>query len=140
MGLASYPGLLTTAFVTCSTNAGEGLAKLITCNDITWTCGGVAFSFCIAVKQLSETKKCHQDCLMLSTQSFYHPCLKSLAHSLTCDFSRNAPLLHTSGYIIARDQFYQAFPCISTASDRCWGEKAWVRGYNGITYRVFHQL
>jgi len=26
-------------------------------------------------------------------------------------------------------QFYQAFPHVSTASDKRWGEKAWVRGY-----------
>jgi len=26
-------------------------------------------------------------------------------------------------------QFYQAFPRISTASDKSWGEKAWVRGW-----------
>jgi len=32
--VASYPGLLTPAFVACSTNAGEGLAKLIMCNDV----------------------------------------------------------------------------------------------------------
>jgi len=32
--LASYPGLLTPAFVACSTNVGEGLVKLITCNDV----------------------------------------------------------------------------------------------------------
>ena len=32
--LASYPGLLTPAFVARSTNAGEGLVKLIMCNDI----------------------------------------------------------------------------------------------------------
>ena len=31
--VASYPGLLTLAFVACSTNVGEGLVKLITCND-----------------------------------------------------------------------------------------------------------
>ena len=29
-----YPGLLTPVFVTCSTKAGEGLVKLITCNDV----------------------------------------------------------------------------------------------------------
>jgi len=29
-----YPGLLTPAFVNCSSNVGEGLVKLITCNDI----------------------------------------------------------------------------------------------------------
>jgi len=26
-------------------------------------------------------------------------------------------------------QFYQAFPNVSTASDKRWGEKAWERGY-----------
>jgi len=26
-------------------------------------------------------------------------------------------------------QFYQAFPCISTASDKHWDVKAWVQGY-----------
>jgi len=34
MTVASYPGLLTPEFVTCSTNMGEGLVKLITCNDV----------------------------------------------------------------------------------------------------------
>ena len=34
-----------------------------------------------------------------------------------------------SRYITACDQFCQAFPHISTASDKCWSEKAWVRGY-----------
>ena len=30
-------------------------------------------------------------------------------------------------------QFYQAFPRVSTASDKRWGEKAWVRGYADIS-------
>jgi len=30
-------------------------------------------------------------------------------------------------------QFYQAFPCVSTASDKRWGEKAWVPGYKNTT-------
>ena len=34
VSLASYPGLLTPAFVAYSTNSGEGLAKLIMCNDV----------------------------------------------------------------------------------------------------------
>jgi len=44
-------------------------------------------------------------------------------------FSGNVPLLHTSRYIIPHDSVYQAFPRVSTASDKRWGEKAWVRGY-----------
>jgi len=54
--LASYPGLLAPAFVTCSTNAGEGLVKLSHMGWRTWTCGGVAHSFCTAVKRLSESR------------------------------------------------------------------------------------
>ena len=66
-------------------------------------------------------------------QSFYSPCLQSVAHSLNCNFSGNVPLLHTSKYITEHDQFYQAFPCVSTASDKHWGEKAWVRGYSAYS-------
>ena len=73
---------------------------------------------------------------MLSTQLFYSPCLQSIAHSLTCGFSGNVPLLHTSRYVTARDQPYQAFPHVSTASDKRWGEKAWVRGYQLCTGSV----
>ena len=32
--LASFPGLLTPAFVACSTNAEEGLLKRVTCSDV----------------------------------------------------------------------------------------------------------
>ena len=44
-------------------------------------------------------------------------------------YRRNVPLLHTSrpGTSYHVTQFYQAFPCVSTASDKHWGEKAWVQ-------------
>jgi len=29
-------------------------------------------------------------------------------------------------YVIAHEWFYQASPHVSTASYKCWGEKAWV--------------
>ena len=108
--LASYPGLLAPAFVACNTNAGEGLVKLSHVLWRTWTCGGVAHSFCTAVKRLSESEKRRQDCLMLSTQSFYGPCLQSVAHSLTCCFSGNVPLLHTSRYVIPHDSVLPGLP------------------------------
>ena len=75
--LASYPGLLAPVFVACSTNVhtGEGLVKLSHVVWRTWTCGGVAHSFCTAVKRLSESKKRCHDCLMSSAQLFYGPCL-----------------------------------------------------------------
>ena len=69
-------------------------------------CGGVAHSFCTAVKQLSESKKYRQDCLMSSAQSFYGPCLQSVVQSRTCCFSGNVPLFHTSRYVIPRDSVY----------------------------------
>jgi len=50
--LASYPGLLTPAFVACSTNAGEGRIKLSHVVWRTWTCGGVAHSRKTASKRV----------------------------------------------------------------------------------------
>ena len=44
-------------------------------------------------------------------------------------YRRNVPLLHTSRYVIPRDSVLPGLPRVSTASDKCWGEKAWVRGY-----------
>ena len=44
-------------------------------------------------------------------------------------YRRNVPLLNTFRYAIARDSFLPGFPRISTASDKRWGEKPWVRGY-----------
>jgi len=42
LSLASYPVLLTPAFVACSTNAGEGLIKLSHMQWCTWMCGRIA--------------------------------------------------------------------------------------------------
>ena len=47
-----YPGLLTPEFVTFITNVGEGLVKLITCNDVSghyvdvWRCGIFLLNSC----------------------------------------------------------------------------------------------
>ena len=105
--------------------------------DVVWTCGGVAHSFRTAVKRLSEPTNCHQDCLVSSAQSFYGPCLRLVVHSLTWGYSATAPHVHpTSRYTIARDQFYQAFPHVSIASDKHWGEKAWVQGYEQWVFAI----
>ena len=90
--------LLTPVFVPCSTNAGRDLVKVSDMQWRTWMCGGVAHSFCTAVKRLPESKKRHQDCLMSSAQSFYGPCLRFVAHSLavflgTCHSSK-CPVCH----------------------------------------------
>ena len=127
--LASYPGLLAPVFIACSTNAGEGLVKLSHVVWCTWTCGGVAHSFCTVVKQLSESKKRRQDCLMSSAQLFYGPYWQLVAHLLTCCFFREcATPPHVQVCHTTVTQFYQAFPRVSTASNKRWGKKAWVRG------------
>jgi len=47
------------------------------------------------------------------------------------------PLLGTSFHVT---QFYQAFLHISTASDKRWGEEAWVRGCNLLAYSLNFQF
>ena len=46
--------------------------------------------------------------------------IPGMCHSSTC------PGTCTSLHVT---QFYQAFSHVSNASNKCWGEKAWVRGY-----------
>jgi len=70
-----------------------------------------------------------QDCLMLSAQSFYGPCMQLIGYLLAYCFSGNVPLLHMSRYIILRNSVLPGLSRISTASDKRWGEKAWVRGW-----------
>jgi len=110
--VASYPGLLTPAFVACSTNVGEGLVKLSHVQGHTWACGGVAHSFCTALNWLSESKKRYQDCLMSSAQLFYGPCLQSVAHSLTPFLPGMCHSSTLPGTSLHVTQFYQAFPML----------------------------
>ena len=63
-----------------------------------------------AVKQLSEPKERHQDCLMASAQSFHGPRLGLVVHSLTYSFSGNVPLPHMSRYVTAPDSVLPGLP------------------------------
>jgi len=36
-------------------------------------------------------------------------------------------------------QFYQAFPCISTASNKCWCKKAWGRRLEEIRGKLIDE-
>ena len=128
--VASYPGLFTPAFVTCNTNAGKGLVKLSHVQWRTWMCGGVAHSFCMAVKWLSESKKHHQGCLMSSAQSLHGPCLRSIAHLLAAilRMCHSSTCPGTSLHVIS---FTRPPPSLVLQAT---GEKAWVRGYNFGTF------
>jgi len=127
--LASYLGLLTPVFFACSTNARDSLVPRPHTMSSRFFVWGLGTRLCegrpgnltesramlylhmwrsgtfllYSIKQLSESKKRHQDCLMSSAQSFYSPCSRSVAHSLTCIFFGNVPLLHMSRYVTARD-------------------------------------
>ena len=123
LSVASYPGLLTPAFVTCSINVGEGLVKLITCNDIPTHWVDVV---------RSGTFLLYSCKVAFWTQEML-PRLSGVNGAVILQFFweyATSPHVHpTFRYIIARDQCYQAFPHVSTAGNKRWGEKAWVRGY-----------
>jgi len=62
--------------------------------------------------------------------------LAIIAHSLA-GFSGMCHSSTRQGTSLHMTQFYQAFPRVSTASDKCWGEKA---GYGANTYLYFVEL
>jgi len=62
VSLASYPGLLTPVFVTCSTNMGEGLLELITCNDVPGHLGDMWRSGTFQEKLQVHVSECTIDC------------------------------------------------------------------------------
>ena len=130
--IASYPGLLTPVFVTCSTNAREGLVTghVQWCM---WMCEGVAHSqkkykwVCYrsqtpTVEQLSAQ---HQAVLAMF-HGFRKPLYsytEGMCHSSSCASTQHPG---TSLHVIS---FTRPSPRVSIPSDKHWGEKAWVRGY-----------
>jgi len=102
--LASYPGLLTPAFVICKGRPGKT-------DHVQWTCGGMAHSFCTA---FLNPRKHRQD-----PSDVEHSVLLWSVFGI--------------GSAIGNVSWVQAFPRVSIARDKCRGEKAWVRGYSFIT-------
>ena len=73
-------------------------------------------------------------------QSFHGPCLQLLVLCCTCVFFSwecvTPPDVNpTSEYVTAR---YLAFPCVSTASNNCWSEKAWEPSLENTTFLRKH--
>ena len=105
-----------------------------------WTCRGVAHSFCTAVKRLSESKKRRQDCLMSSAQSFYGPCLQSVAHSLTCCFSECATPPHVQVHRTTWLSFTRPSPVLvlqaTNAGARRPGYEVTIALYSYLTCRL----
>jgi len=107
--LASYPDLLTPAFVTCSTNTAEGLVKLGHVQWRTWTCRGVAHSrknnkwvsaLLITNTDRRTTERSTSDCL--GDVSWIQKATLQL-------YRKNVSLLHTSRYVIAHESVLPGF-------------------------------
>ena len=132
--LASYPGLLNPAFVTCSTNTGEGLVKLMTCSDILrhwvdmwrsdifpeyckWVC------YWTQPQTLQRLRDWHQagQSGSLGDISWVQKAASQLYR--TCHFSTCPPNIQVNNCM------WSVLPHISTSSDKHWGEKAWIGGY-----------
>ena len=133
--LASWPGLLAPAFVSCSTNAGGGLVKLSHVQWCAWMLGGRVKEW--HIPRQTAGKWVHYDCKhepwndwVLDIRQSWWCFLGSESCFIAIQKECATPLhVHpTSKYVIACDQFYQAFPCVGTTSDKRWGEKVWVRG------------
>ena len=118
-------------------NAVESLVKLITCNDVPgsveeWYIPGKTAGkwghYRLQTRTVERLENSTSDSLLGDV---------SLIQKATLElYSRNVPLLYTSGCVIARHQFHQAFPHVSIASDKHWGEKTWVRGKVSIGFSV----
>jgi len=64
----------------------------------------------------------------------YYTNLHTCSFLWICDSSTRPPNIHD---ITANNQFYQAFPHVSTASDKSWSKKAWVWGYRLVPQSWF---
>jgi len=122
--IATYPGLLTPAFVACSTNAGEGLVKL----DV-WRSGTFLLYSCKVAFWNQETS----------------PRLSDVEHSvvLWSVFAIGSALAYlllfqecaTPPHVQVRHATWLSFTRPSPALVlQCWGEKAWVQGYITTTF------
>jgi len=127
--LTLYPGLLTPALVAWSTNAGGSLVKLITCNDIPGRWVDVCRNSTFFLYSY-EVPFWTQEILMSSTLSLHGQCLWLAMHVTPLHIH---PMSRCPGCHCTRS-VYQAFPCISTESDKRWGEKAWEWGYVRCTH------
>ena len=123
--ITSYPGLLPPAVVACSTNTG----KTDHMQWRTWMLGECVEEWHVPRKTASkwvhyQSQNDHGTAEHLTSGSLGDTSwVQKAALQL---YRKNVPLLHTSTQRSGtRDQFYQVFPCISTAIDKCWGE---VRG------------
>jgi len=114
--LALYPGLLTPAFVACSTNTGEGLVNwscAVTYMDM-WRSGTF-----LEKPQASALPIANTDCR--TTERSTSGSLGDISWVQKAAlqlYRRNVLLLHTSRYVTPRDSVLPGFPCISTASDK----------------------
>ena len=96
--------------------------------DIGWTCGEVPHSQNNCKCAIDRKHRPWNNWVLDTRQHFLG---SEIRFTAVHKESATPPHVHpTSRYVIACDQFYQAFPCVRTASSKCWIEKAWVWGSN----------
>ena len=119
LSIASYSGIVTAVFVTCIPGHRVNV----------WRSGTFLLHSCAAAFWTQEMLPRVPDVEhSVAPWSVFAIGMKLTYLQL---FWECAPLPHIhplSRYITACDQFCQAFPRISSASDKCWAEKAWVQG------------
>jgi len=104
------------------------MRKKVTCNDVPghveeWHIPGKTASkrirYQLQTRTVERLSAQHQTVLVtfFGIRKLLYSCTKVMCHSST----HPGTSLHVT-------QFYQALPHVITASDKCWGEKAWVRG------------
>ena len=116
---APYTGLLTPVLSYLLYIEGGQVKRHLRWHSWHWRSG---FRLRHSCRGPSEPEKLLQDCLTLTSQLLCGRWLGSVVHSLTSGISEwsTPPNVHPSSTISACYQFYQAFPCGSTASDKHW--------------------
>jgi len=110
--------------------------------DVGWMCGGVAH-FQNNLHYLSQTRTMerlstwHQALLVNFSwvQKPLQSCTEGMCRSFICPPNVQ---MRTSLHVITMP--YHAFSHVSTATDKHWGDKAWVRGFINIISRSITSL
>ena len=133
--LASYPGLLAPAFVACTNvggRPGKTEARGMTYLDM-WRSG--------TFPEKQQVSQCTTDCKHRPQNDWVLDIRQSWRHFLDSEshFTVVKKECATPPHIQvhhSHDSVLPGLPRVITASDKCWGEKAWVQGYYSAMIRA----
>ena len=140
LALASYPAFSPQHLLLAVLTRGKAWYNWVTWYDVPgrmeeWHIPGKTASkrvrYRLQTRTVERLSAWHQTVLatFLGFRKPLYSCTEGMCHSST----RPGTSYHVT-------RFYQAFPRVSTASDKRWGEKAWVRGYHlWLLITIFRQ-